>query len=303
MKRIVLVLVLAMAAPLYAADVTFGVDVSTAGQATITYYCDGTVTKGPVGMALNVDASAAIDSVDGVDSFFDILMDVAYDMGAGYTYGAGTNPAANQTTPGQATLPSASFAISIAGLGGAAKPITLAPIPLVGAPGTVAVLHCAAGAAVTVDLNAIRAGVVNKDGAMTTSLDGAGTLAFTIAPSAPPICVDQAGYSAQLADYNAYVAAGADPSCWCEPYQCDGDANIDTQLFFKYRVYTNDFNKVIANWKKKIATADPCADVVHDSQLFFKYRVYTNDFNRVVNNWKAKDAALAGDCPRPDASR
>ena len=116
-----------------------------------------------------------------------------------------------------------------------------------------------------------------------------------------------APYANQCADFQTYVSNGWNADCWCEAYQCDGDANLDTQgLFTKYRVYTNDLNLIIANWKKQMNTpalggADPCADVAHDSQgLFTKYRVYTNDLNVVIAHWKDQDGDLPGDCPRPD---
>jgi len=47
------------------------------------------------------------------------------------------------------------------------------------------------------------------------------------------------------------------PNCWCGklgtpqwPYQCDGDAAGDVQGLPKYRIYTNDFNILVGNWKK-----------------------------------------------------
>lgn len=105
------------------------------------------------------------------------------------------------------------------------------------------------------------------------------------------------------------------PECWCGPgtgattiddvdlgYQCDGDAAIDTETYFKYRVYGNDLTMVIANWKRKIddPLLDPCADIDHKSETYFKYRVYGNDVAKVIGNWKKKDGDLAGDCPRDE---
>jgi hypothetical protein len=95
-------------------------------------------------------------------------------------------------------------------------------------------------------------------------------------------------------------------NCWCAKpigsgYQCDGDAAGDVQGLPKYRVYTNDFNILVANWKKIItdATLNPCADFDRLPQGLPKYRVYTNDFNILVANWKKTDAQLPGNCPRP----
>jgi hypothetical protein len=101
------------------------------------------------------------------------------------------------------------------------------------------------------------------------------------------------------------------PECWCGrlvpspwpkwPYQCDGDADNTTQGIQKFRVYSNDFNILVANWKKiiKDPTLNPCADFDHLPQGLQKFRVYTNDFNILVDNWNKTDAQLPGNCPRP----
>jgi len=108
--------------------------------------------------------------------------------------------------------------------------------------------------------------------------------------------------------YNDWKTLGK-PNCWCGiygnppcPYQCDGDADCSTQGIPKYRIYTNDFNILVANWKKIITdpTLNPCADFDHKPQGIPKYRVYTNDFNILVGNWKKTDAQLPDHCPRPE---
>ena len=127
---------------------------------------------------------------------------------------------------------------------------------------------------------------------------------------------DTPDYAAQYADYLEYKQYNAIPArvdCWCadDPtncinppcvFQCDGDANGDTEGLAKYRVYGNDLALLLANWKKKITdpTIDPCADFDHDSEGLAKYRVYGNDLAILLANWKKKDSALPGDCPRPD---
>jgi hypothetical protein len=110
-------------------------------------------------------------------------------------------------------------------------------------------------------------------------------------------------YHPAYVDWLTYL----EPNCWCPPpcgsgYQCDGDADGKTQGIPKYRVYTNDFNCIVANWKKIISdpTLDPCCDFDHKPQGVVKYRVYTNDFNILVGNWKKTDAQLPGNCPRLD---
>ncbi|UCG46928.1 MAG: SUMF1/EgtB/PvdO family nonheme iron enzyme [Phycisphaerales bacterium] len=108
------------------------------------------------------------------------------------------------------------------------------------------------------------------------------------------------GYAQQ---YVEFVKLGA-PSCWCRPYQCDGDADVrDSGVPFKYRVFTGDLAKIITNWRKTIAdpTLDPCADIDHrDSGAPFKYHVFAGDLAKIITNWRKRDADLPGDCPRPD---
>jgi hypothetical protein len=106
--------------------------------------------------------------------------------------------------------------------------------------------------------------------------------------------------------YEGWLNIGK-PSCWCPKlrgngYQCDGDADNLTQGILKYRIYTNDFNILVANWKMLIndPALNPCADFDHKPQGVLKFRVYTNDFNILVGNWKKTDAELPGDCPRPE---
>jgi hypothetical protein len=105
-------------------------------------------------------------------------------------------------------------------------------------------------------------------------------------------------------EYNDWLTLKK-PNCWCGvygnptwPYQCDGDADNLIQGILKYRVYTNDFNIMVANWQKTITDPDlnPCADFDRKPQGVLKYRVYTNDFNILVGNWKKTDTQLPGNC-------
>jgi len=108
--------------------------------------------------------------------------------------------------------------------------------------------------------------------------------------------------------YPDWLAYGK-PNCWCGiygnpqwPYQCDGDADgKDSGVPFRFRVFTGDLTMIVNNWRKKIDTADPCADVDHkDSGVPFRFRVFTGDLTMIVNNWRKKDGDLPGDCPRPE---
>ena len=130
---------------------------------------------------------------------------------------------------------------------------------------------------------------------------------------------------AHAIQYADWVTFGK-PSCWCNAasltppedisdtgpanytagdYQCDGDANTDRESpVFKWRVSASDLSLVIGNWKKPIATANPCADIKHDSESpVFKWRVSASDLSRLITNWKKNRTQLPGTCPRTDALR
>jgi hypothetical protein len=150
-KLLVMIVVMAIAAPLFAADVDFAAVDNQNGTCTVTY----TVNAGTIrGMALNVDADAALTDV-AVDSFFDVFMDAAYMDPGAYTLGAGT-PIADQAAAGEVAV-SASFCISMGNLEGVATANTI----VLSGP------DCTG----TIDINTLRGAVVNTDGvAMTTNL-------------------------------------------------------------------------------------------------------------------------------------
>jgi len=172
---------------------------------------------------------------------------------------------------------------------------------------------------VALALNAMRGGVVMESAAAAGDVE----LIEADISTGPADCFpDTPDYALQHADWVRY----GKPDCWCNSavtgddvsvmnytagdYQCDGDAATDYENpFLKYRVFINDLNLVIANWKLRdnaIGTPggpDPCADVDHNwENPFLKYRVFINDLNIVVANWKKNAGALPGDCPRSDAA-
>lgn len=150
---------------------------------------------------------------------------------------------------------------------------------------------------VTVAENAIRGGIVLTN----PSADPAVTLT-----GCTVVCAQVDCFPNTYTTYNDWKTLNK-PDCWCAPpkgsgYQCDGDADGLTEGALKFRVYANDLNLVIANWKKKItdATLNPCADIDHKSEGALKFRVYANDLNKIIANWKKKDAGLPGNCPRAE---
>jgi hypothetical protein len=250
-----------------------------------------TADAGIVGIGLTVEGGPVTDVA--VDSFFDVFIDSAFTIGAGYVVGDGV-PTAIQTGAGELALPSSSFSISVGGLDddgigeGAEEAPTTTTITLSGS-GTV-----------TIDEDTLRGGIVGYDGAMEIS-----GLPLQVDLGTTPTCRDNFGATAQ-ALYDRYVNEGADPSVWCNQYQCYGDANDAEETIFltgTFRVYQQDLNILVASWKKVPENgADPRADFNHAEETIFltgTFSVYQQDLNKLVTNWKATTADLAvlGNCP------
>ena len=123
-------------------------------------------------------------------------------------------------------------------------------------------------------------------------------------------------FPSSFTTYADWVAYGK-PCCWCNSlvlgedisdtgpanytagdYQCDGDANTDQENpGLKWRVSASDLSLLIANWKKPIATANPCADIKHDYENpGLKWRVSAGDLARLISNWKKNSSQLPGNC-------
>ena len=152
-KLLIIITVMAITAPSFAADVDFAATQGPDGNCVITY----TVNAGTIrGMALNIDADTDISAAT-VDSFFDVFMDAAYMDPANYVLGAGT-PIADQDAAGELALPLSSFCLSVGNLEGVATANEI-------------VLSAPTGTTGTLDINTLRGGIVNTDGvSMTTNL-------------------------------------------------------------------------------------------------------------------------------------
>jgi len=262
MKKLLLILVVAaISAPLYAAGgITFVATDNTDGTCTVTFTATDPCIP-PVAMGLNVkvdgdsDPCHLITAVDGMNSFFEIYMDYAYDDPCSYTYGAG-NPVADPCAAGSASLPSYNFCISMGGLGGETDPDEK-PAPT---SGTAFVLT--AGNLTdpcdpvtgTISLNALRGGVIGTDTEpMTTNL----TIPFTISYVPETECM-----AATHPDYAAWDAAGK-PDCWCYEYQCRGDA--DGIMQYSRPVMSYDLAIIKAAYGQVLPPGDPghCANFDH----------------------------------------
>jgi hypothetical protein len=241
------------------------------------------------GIAVTVTVTGgAVDAY--VSSSFNTFVDYAFSNPTGYTVGAG-NPVAKETQAGVLALPVASgtpFAVSVGYLDTAGHQAGLT------AAGTVAVLHIGsiapAGGTVAVVANAARGGAVVGD------TIGAVTVTGTTIPTQVVSCRDRLPAADKL-EYDKYIAArGAsfDMSSWCNRFQCRGDFDNGTEGA-SWVIYSADLNGLVANWKAKVATANPAADFDHAAEGA-SWRVYSNDLSILVANWKKKAANLTN-CP------
>jgi hypothetical protein len=286
MKKALVIMMLVIAAPLYAVT----------GEAVDN--ADGTCTitipgANAVAFALTVDSSAAITNV-AIDSFFDVYMDSAYtqEAGTGYVYQTGT-PIADPAGPGEVGL-SDLFTISAGGLDdtGSEVPPADIVITLTGPDGTTG----------TVDTNALRGGMVDATGTEVV-LDAA--IPFSIS-------VNSECFDSEHPDYAEWVAAGR-PECWCYLYQCHGDADGaqegDVKKGYFYVSYA-DIGILSANWKGTSGDttasgdypADVCADFDRSEEGDIKkgyFRVSYADIGILSANWKGTsgDTTASGDDP------
>jgi hypothetical protein len=163
---------------------------------------------------------------------------------------------------------------------------------------------------VTITANALRGEIVMEDVSSANIISTGCTITF----DGP--CFPAAGEGGTTA-YNDWLAFGS-PECWCEAYQCDGDANGQTQLVGgTVRVGPDDIAVVAAAWLIKEPPKGPgllgqvdgngrlliCADVNHASQLVGgTVRVGPDDIAVIAANWLIKEPpkgpGLPGTCPR-----
>ena len=127
-----ILMVAAISAPLYAAGgIDFVATNNEDGTCTVSFTATDPCIP-PVAMGLNIDVDGddpcdLITAVSGMDSFFQIFMDYAYNDPCNYVYGAG-DPVADPCAAGPASLPSHHFCVSMGGLGGETDPEAI-PVP------------------------------------------------------------------------------------------------------------------------------------------------------------------------------
>lgn len=301
MKKLMCLLVALLVAPAMATVTISAVPGATPCTADIVAVADGddadangSLVAG-IALEVSVDAGVIVDVYNYKTSGESVAGDKGYGIFLGtitFTGGdpeeiadTGTPvaPASAPDNPGQ--LGSSSIVLELGALYDQATP-EAAP----GATTTLCTILASENCNVTLATNATRGGVVRiGGGAVVPVLNGCAITCVT------PECYvgpHQTQYKAYRdAGYSAEVMA-----CWCNAYQCEGDAAGDKHAL-GYRVYTTDLNALAASWRAKMGDANlnPCADVGHDKHAL-GYLVYTTDLNLLAANWRKKDADLTGAC-------
>ena len=221
-KLLVMLVVAALAAPLYAeGEVLFVATDNLDGTCTVTFDANDLEEVNPVAMAIEIDVDGTdaydlITAVSGIDGFYDIYMDHAYEDPCNYEYGDG-NPIADPAAAGTVELPLHEFCISMGGLGGAEEPLNEAPdngIAFILEAGN-ADDPCIPVTGV-IRVNALRGGVIGDDTeAMRTNLE----IPFSISK----IIGDC--YPEGSPGYDDWKNVLGEPQCWCLRYHCLGDTD------------------------------------------------------------------------------
>jgi len=160
-------------------------------------------------------------------------------------------------------------------------------------------------------VNALRGGVVLEDGSsVAPTVVATNHLGVANKVSFPKTFPCWAPYTTQ---YNEWLAVW-EPRCWSGwqvadanwRTQCWGDADNKAETLSKFRVYSSDYNKLVAGWAKKATLLRPltdglCCDFDHKSETLSKFRCYSSDYTILVNGWAKKETVLRpspyGWCP------
>ena len=318
-KLLLIVVVLLMAAPLYAEnEIRFSFVDNWDGSCTITYDvnevaadpCDDPPVR-PVAMGLTVDviSGAPIKEVILEDNdpcgFFEIFMDAAYSMEldpcdpCGYCYGCGT-AIADPCGPGEILLPQTKFSISMGGLGGETDPDQKSPPT----SGTIT-LYADAGATETtgtIELDAMRGGIIGNDGEpmVVIGLDNGP------AKNGKKQWKLNECYRESDAVPNWYDVGK--PVCWCYARQCRGDSDgnfVGNPMTGYHYVGIIDIGVLAAAWKVMEPAKGPgiqsiihngipgaCADHAHNkvgNPITGYHYVGIDDIGILAGNWKIKE--------------
>ncbi|MCK5271240.1 MAG: hypothetical protein KAJ52_01640 [Sedimentisphaerales bacterium] len=291
MKNVIIMLaVIAMAAPLYAADpcdVVFAGDGST-GSLVLSYTTNNGALPRGIGLKCEVLAGDTVDvDSDAVvaDPCFNTFIDYAFMDPDNFVIGAG-HPMADPCYAGVLDPCTGVdvFSICMGALdqtgnqnAGPATSTMLVGVPLTSTAGSVTI---------RISEDILRGGVVGS--ALTTNLPIDVVVSFVTEcyVVGQPRYYDEnmnPGPAITQANYDAWVAAGKS-LCWCCPHHGYGDVNGDGFINFQ------DYNPIIGH-PGEPAVNEPRADVNHDGFINFQ------DYNPIIANPGLTLPNTCPDCP------
>jgi len=218
MKKLVcLIAVLALTAPLFAAQSVLTLSASDAGSGQLKIGYASNDANVPVGISFKVALSggaqvtASTDVVSSLSSVFNANVDYANSAGTGYTALGQGHPLANPDANGVVTFPASTFAVCMGSLlqSPAAPPASTANLITLQLHGT-----GSTQATISAD-TAGRNGCVGKGTAFSVVYPAAVTVNF-----AAPECV-----KSTATFYAAWKNTFSSPACWCYQRACRGDVN------------------------------------------------------------------------------
>ncbi len=302
MKKLMLILAVAIMAAPALATITFTAHDDGGGLLRIAYTTDG--SDEPRGVALEVSLSGdatAENPVVSTDPNYNCYMDHAWDVekvgGSGpgtYDVGEG-QPLANADTQGSLTAPASTFVISMGVLdtdGG----------QLPGPGSTTNLITLQLSSSGTCDVTIIgdttrgpESGVV---GSVIPSNLYVGETVIPLVLSGMSFPVVTECVKSDAPFYDEWVGAGKNwdkPDCWCYEYNCRGDA--DGLKIILFRIQNFDLGILADAFNKGDLMQNPtriCADFDHKKVQLF--RVQNADLAILAANFNKGDLQVSG-CP------
>ena len=323
MKKLMLLLVVAIMVTPVMADVEFSGVFTAPDTVTISYNCTGDPVEEPRGLALKLTCTGDVVILGGAgtDVAYNCFLDYAYSndpyaLEDGHPFADPDNPGAVDVSSGVTEVSVCMGALDEDGdeTKGEPGPSAAVVIVLVVDPG-------AGGGTIEVRPDTLRgpdSGVVGSE--LASNISEAAPLIIDVGDEEPPCLTPETAIHpvghprAGQSYYDEWVLVGS-PECWCYARQCWGDAAGDRtgSLFTGYTwVGLTDLDIFAVAWNVLEPTKGPgiatipngiCADFNHDQtgSLFTGYtRVGLTDLTVFAASWNVleptKGPGIPGDC-------
>lgn len=273
MKKLALLLVLAMAVPAMAA-VTFTAD----GDGSLKIYYTADPGDNPRGVALRISlsdgATCGPDDVVAVNPQFNTYIDYAASNPGNFEVGQG-HPLAKATEAGALDAAASEFSVCIGVLDEAGNQAPASD----GGPHLLVELNVSADCTATICADTLRGPDSGVVGSVLESNLQEGCIEVAVTAGAVE-CM-----KTSHPDYDTWVAVGK-PDCWCYARQCKGDADGKAQVNGLLAVFTDDLAVFLnAYGKGTLPEGGICADFDHKAQVNGLLRVFTDDLAIFLANY------------------